>query len=173
MDIIRTLLIVVEVLVGLLLIGVILLQQSKSQGMGLAFGGGMGETLFGSRAGNVLTRITIILAIVFLGNTLVLGILFTASSGEKSLVEQAGAPASAPLPITAPSGPITPAAAPQGTSMTFDDAPAAPVAPVTTMDMEPEPTAVTIDPVVEAAAPMVEESAAPVIEAAPVEPVAP
>ena len=40
-----------------LLIGLILIQRSKNEGMGgLAMGAGMGEALFGSRAGNVLTR---------------------------------------------------------------------------------------------------------------------
>lgn len=90
MEIIRTLLIVVLALVSLMLIGIILLQRSKSEGLGLAFGSGMGETLFGSRAGNVLTRITIILGVVFLVNTLVLANLFTrreASLAERGLRE--------------------------------------------------------------------------------------
>lgn len=102
MEILRYLLIVIEVLTCLLLIGVILLQQSKSQGMGLAFGGGMGETLFGSRAGNVLTKITVTLALIFLVNTTLLGIIYT-SGEERSLVESAPAPA--PLPVApAPTG---------------------------------------------------------------------
>lgn len=96
MEILRYLLIVVEVLCCLMLIGVILLQQSKSQGMGMAFGGGMGETLFGSRAGNVLTKITVTLALIFLVNTTILGILYTTSE-DKSLVESAPLPA--PLPV--------------------------------------------------------------------------
>jgi len=66
---------VVEVICCLLLVGVILLQRSKSQGAGLAFGAGMGETLFGAQAGNVLTKTTVILAIVFLVNTTVLAML--------------------------------------------------------------------------------------------------
>ena len=86
MDVVRTLLIVVEAIISLLLIGVILLQRSKSEGLGLAFGAGMGETLFGSRAGNVLTRVTIILASLFLVNTLVLANLF--ARREASLVER-------------------------------------------------------------------------------------
>jgi preprotein translocase subunit SecG len=103
MEILRYVLIVVEVLCCLLLIGVILLQQSKSQGMGLAFGGGMGETLFGSRAGNVLTKITVTLALIFLANTTLLGIMYTTGS-EKSLVESAPAPAPLPMPGGSPAG---------------------------------------------------------------------
>ena len=69
---IKYLLIVVEVIVGLLLIGVVLLQRSKDQGLGLAFGAGMGESLFGSQAVNVLIKITIVLSCVFFLNTMFL-----------------------------------------------------------------------------------------------------
>jgi len=77
MTVLRSFLLLVEVLCSVLLISLILLQRSKSEGLGTAFGGGMGESLFGSRAGNVLTKMTVILGSVFLLNTLVLGILYT------------------------------------------------------------------------------------------------
>ena len=77
MAFLRSFLILVEVICSVLLIGLILMQRSKSEGLGTAFGGGMGESLFGSRAGNVLSKMTVILGIVFLVNTLVLGILYT------------------------------------------------------------------------------------------------
>ena len=48
MILLKTLLIVVEVLCCLLLVGLILLQRSKSEGLGLAFGAGAGEALFGA-----------------------------------------------------------------------------------------------------------------------------
>ncbi|HMO49831.1 MAG TPA: preprotein translocase subunit SecG [Kiritimatiellia bacterium] len=127
MEILRYVLIVVEVLVCLLLIGVILLQQSKSQGMGLAFGGGMGETLFGSRAGNVLTKLTVILALVFLANTTLLGILYTTKQ-ERSLVDSARAPAPAPLPVS-PTAPVgqelmtTPPQQPAAPMLSVEDVP--------------------------------------------------
>lgn len=110
MGILRILLIVVEVATSLLLIGVILLQKTKSEGLGLAFGSGMGETLFGSRAGNVLTKITVTLALVFLANTTILGVIFT-NAHETSIMDQrlstmpVSAPAaqpSAPAPMSAP-----------------------------------------------------------------------
>ena len=62
--------IVIEVVTALLLVGIILLQKSKGEGLGLAFGAGAGESLFGARAGNVLTRATVILGIVFMANSL-------------------------------------------------------------------------------------------------------
>jgi len=90
----KTLLIVVEVLSCLLLIGLILLQKSKSEGLGLAFGAGAGESLFGARAGNVLSKATVIIGIAFLANTLVLGVLFAQKN--QTLMEQAEAPAAQP-----------------------------------------------------------------------------
>jgi preprotein translocase subunit SecG len=161
MEIIKIMLIVVEVICGLLLIGVILIQPSKSQGMGMAFGGGMGETLFGSRAGNVLTKITVILGLVFLANTALLGILFT-SGDERSLIEKAAAPA--PLPVANQGGGmLAPPAEPssQGTLFpTVDEAPAAPEQSAEVMPVEiPSETVAPAAPV-DAAAP-VEETAAP------------
>ncbi len=91
MGILRVLLIVVEVFTSVLLIGVILLQKSKGEGLGLAFGAGVGESLFGSRAGNVLTRATITLAAVFVLNTAFLGVLFTRAH-ETSIIDQRTAP---------------------------------------------------------------------------------
>lgn len=108
MAIIRILLILVETVCALLLIGVILLQKSKSEGLGLAFGSGMGETLFGSRAGNVLTKVTITLGITFLVTTTLLAVM-TTGGGERSLVDErvpdmpvAAQPGPAPAPSGAP-----------------------------------------------------------------------
>jgi len=69
---------VLEVLVFILalcLIGVVVAQKSKSQGMGAGFGGGA-EDLFGSRARGMdalLSKLTIILSIIFAVLTLGLG----------------------------------------------------------------------------------------------------
>jgi preprotein translocase subunit SecG len=136
MGIIRVLLTIVEAACAILLIGVILLQKSKSEGLGMAFGSGMGETLFGSRAGNVLTKITITLGITFLVTTTLLAFMST-SSTRRSLIDERVSdtpmgPQSQPSP--APMGGIseTPAAAP-GAPLEAPSAvmpPSAPVAPV-------------------------------------------
>ncbi|VGO22939.1 preprotein translocase subunit SecG [Pontiella sulfatireligans] len=84
---IKTLFVVVEVLCCLLLIGLVLLQKSKSEGLGLAFGAGAGESLFGARAGNVLSKITVVIGVVFMASTLVLGILF--SQQDSTLMDSA------------------------------------------------------------------------------------
>jgi len=92
----KSLLIVVEVLCSLLLIGLILLQRSKSEGLGLAFGAGAGEALFGARAGNVLSKATVILGIVFMISTLMLGVMF--AQKDKALIDTLDpAPAAAPV----------------------------------------------------------------------------
>ena len=69
MNVLIILLTVVEVLVSLLLIAVILLQRGKGEGAGVSFGGAA-EAVFGAQMGNVLTKSTIVLAFVFLVNTL-------------------------------------------------------------------------------------------------------
>ncbi len=90
----KVLFIIIEVLCCLLLIGLILLQKSKSEGLGMAFGAGVGESLFGARAGNVLSKATVVLGIVFMANTLLLGILF--AQKDKSLMDQVPAVAAQP-----------------------------------------------------------------------------
>src|SRR5262245_25251502 len=63
-----TLLTIVHIVVCLFLILVVLLQAGKGGGMGIAFGGGGGsQTVFGSSgAGNFLTRLTSITAVIFM-----------------------------------------------------------------------------------------------------------
>jgi preprotein translocase subunit SecG len=107
MEIIRTLLIILEALCSLALIGLILLQKSKSEGLGLAFGGGGNDTLFGARGGNVLTKATIVIGCVFLANTLLLGILFAGSANE-SIMDDASLVV--PAPLEQPVAPIAPVA---------------------------------------------------------------
>lgn len=151
MQILKILLILVEVISCLLLIGVILIQRSRSEGMGgLAAGAGMGEQLFGSRAGNVLTRTTIILACLFMGCSTLLAVVYSTGGQEQSVIEKKAASASRtsqpitgpqqqPAPVVPPAPvPVAPApeAAPAagGTTVTIPvttpaPAPEAPVAP--------------------------------------------
>jgi preprotein translocase subunit SecG len=93
----KVLLIVIEVVSAILLIGIILIQKSKDEGLGLAFGSAMGETLFGSRAGNVLTKITVGLAVVFLINTLLIGYLMAGAAGTGSVTDRLPAQAASPV----------------------------------------------------------------------------
>lgn len=65
---------IIVVILALLIIGVVVAQKSKTQGMGAGFGGGA-EDLFGSRARGMdalLSKLTIILSVAFAICTLVL-----------------------------------------------------------------------------------------------------
>jgi preprotein translocase subunit SecG len=107
-----------EVIVCAMLLGIILIQRSKGQGMGAAFGGTMGESLFGTQMGNVLTKATVVLAVIFLVNTTVLARLNAGRWKSASLADeivseqpipvpaQPGMPALPPMP--AEMEPITP-----------------------------------------------------------------
>lgn len=150
MVIIRTLLIVFEVLVSLLLIGLVLLQKSREQGLGMAFGANVGESLFGSRAGNVLTKGTVILGSIFALNTLVLGLLYAGAaqtSAEKRLEEataqtQPAVPMGPAATTPAPGGiaPETGAAAQPGVvDLRTVAQPATPEAPVPSTGENPPP----------------------------------
>ncbi|HAL91805.1 MAG TPA: preprotein translocase subunit SecG [Verrucomicrobia bacterium] len=130
MSILISILLIVEVLAAFLLIVVILAQKSKDQGLGMAFGSGMGESLFGSRAGNVLTRMTITLSAVFMVTTILLGILFAnGKTGSGSVMDKADrqmpvAPM-APMATPQPSAPMMEGDAPIALPV---ETPAAPMA---------------------------------------------
>jgi len=109
---------VIEILVCLLLGTVVMLQKPKEGGLGVSFGGGTAEALFGAQTGNVLVNITVILGTIFLLNTIVLSRL--TSSGADSVMENVRtAPAAAQQPALPYSA---------GTSA---EAPVAPVVPLT------------------------------------------
>ena len=84
MIILKSLLLIVLVISSISLIGLILLQRSKSEGLGLAFGASTGESLFGARAGNVLSKATVFLGVVFMACALLLGVLY--AKQDKSLM---------------------------------------------------------------------------------------
>ena len=84
-------LILVEIVVCALLIVVIFMQKTKGGMGGSAFGGGAGEAIFGSRMGNVLTKSTVVLAVIFLLNTLILTVLSTQRIGVTDSVMEGAA----------------------------------------------------------------------------------
>jgi len=63
----------VQVVLGITLIVLVLLQQGKGADMGAAFGSGASGTVFGAQgAGNFMTRATAIVATLFMVNSLLL-----------------------------------------------------------------------------------------------------
>lgn len=105
-----------HILTCIFLIGVVLLQQGKSQDLASAFGGGGTQTAFGPRgSANVLSRATTILAGVFMVTSLALSIL---RPKEGSVTDQIAAPAAAQSPAAtaapSPAGAATPVPASPG-----------------------------------------------------------
>ena len=69
---------VVHLLVALAIIGLIMLQQGKGADMGASFGAGASQTLFGSSgSGNVLTKATAWLVVLFFTSSFSLALIAT------------------------------------------------------------------------------------------------
>lgn len=81
-----TVLLIIQLLVALGLIGVILLQRSEGGALGIGGGGG-GGMMSGRGAANILTRTTMILAAVFIGNSILLAILTGISADGSSVFD--------------------------------------------------------------------------------------
>ena len=109
----KILLIFLEVVLSFLLVVVILLQRSKGEGLGLAFGAEMGESIFGARASSALVKITIWLGAIFVVNTVILAAIYTKSTSTSLLsrppIEQ---PALPPAGQTVPANPMAAASIP-------------------------------------------------------------
>ncbi len=127
MGIVIVILTVLLVITALLLIGIVLIQPSKSGGGLGSMGGGITESVFGAGAGNVLTKTTVVLSTVFMVLTLVLFLLNKNRHvgvdipglpvATQTTVPAKGAtipakPAEAPAVPAAPAAPAKPAAAP-------------------------------------------------------------
>ncbi len=98
---------ILQAVVSILLIIVVLLQFGKGAEAGLFSGGG--ESLMtGSQQGNILVKITIVLSILFMGNSILLAKL-EGKKANSSLLDSE-APIARPLNSDATSAPAAPAA---------------------------------------------------------------
>jgi preprotein translocase subunit SecG len=99
------LILVLHVLACLFLIGVVLLQQGKSQDLASAFGGGGSQTAFGPRgSANLLSKATTILAGLFMLTSLSLTVLRPRGS---SILDTPAPAATASPAAAAPAAPAT------------------------------------------------------------------
>ena len=97
MDIFIIVLTVIDAMVALLLIGVVLIQQSKDGGLGGAAFGGAGASVFGGQAEGHLAKITVVLSSIFLILTLSLAVI----TGRRNSTETRLVDDNAPAAITA------------------------------------------------------------------------
>src|SRR5947207_15981891 len=102
MSLLINFLLALEVIVGLLMILVILMQRPKSEGLGAAFGGGVTENIFGAQTTNVLTTVTAWLAGIFFLLTLVLSILCAPKGTSAPAVRREMMNTKATAPTSAP-----------------------------------------------------------------------
>jgi len=94
MEIAITLLSILHVLVALLLILIVLWQRPRQEGLGVAFGSGMTDQMFGAQTTNVLQKGTVYLAVFFFLNTILIASLMasrTKSAGTSALLDEAAA----------------------------------------------------------------------------------
>ena len=110
------LLLILEIIVSVLLIGVVLLQQSEGGVLGV--GGGPSGFMTARGAGNLMTRVTWILAATFFALALILTILAGRERGASSVVDRlkvdAINPAALNQPKPRPAQPVPGQAAPAG-----------------------------------------------------------
>ena len=94
-------LLILQVLLGLSIIGLVLLQQGKGADMGAAFGAGSAGTVFGARGGgSFLTRTTAVLAAGFFLNSILLSspLVRNVQDPNASVTERVAAPQASDVP---------------------------------------------------------------------------
>jgi preprotein translocase subunit SecG len=101
----ESLIIVIHILSAVAIVGLVLIQQGKGADMGASFGSGASQTIFGSAGtGNVLTKSTTWLAVLFFITSLSLAVVARnrADAGieVESLLANPEAAAAAVLPAT-------------------------------------------------------------------------
>lgn len=81
-------LLIIHFLVAVALVAVILMQRSEGGALGM--GGGPGGMMTGRGAANLLTRTTMVLGAVFIGNSILLAILSGVDTSNQSVIDRAG-----------------------------------------------------------------------------------
>jgi preprotein translocase subunit SecG len=112
---------------------VIMMQRSKQEGLGAAFGGGFTESIWGAQTSNVLVKATVIAAAIFFTLSLTLARIYShhgkSAANQGSAIQQqllAPVPAATNAVVT----PATPApVAPSSTPTSSTSSPVAPATP--------------------------------------------
>ena len=125
---------------------VIMMQRSKQEGLGAAFGGGFTESIWGAQTSNVLVKATVWAAIIFFGCSISLARLYShraALSTEASPILQEltqPVPAKPTTPKDSAGLPVVPTATPMTPSST-NTAPAKPLSNAAPAQPTPGPAA--------------------------------
>ena len=82
-------LLIIHVLIAAALTGVILMQRSEGGALGIG-GGGPGGMMSGRGAANLLTRVTMILGALFIGNSILLAIISGLTTSSGSVLDRVG-----------------------------------------------------------------------------------
>ena len=116
---------VLQVFLAVGLIGVVLLQRSEGGGLGIGSSGGAGSFMSVRGTANFLTRVTAILAALFMITCLTLALLAKPSTAPKSIFDTPAPVSTLPAPVV-PS-PVPAAPAPVIPAVPLSEAPALPV----------------------------------------------
>ena len=114
---------------------VIMMQRSKQEGLGAAFGGGFTESVWGAQTSQVLVKATVWAALFFFILSISLARLYShratlmeqGSPVQQELLKPVNPAASATVPITSPGAPTN--SPTQAAAAPLNPAPVAPVAP--------------------------------------------
>ncbi len=115
MELLKTILVVLQIISAVGVIALVLIQQGKGADMGAAFGGGSSGGLFGAAgSANFLSRVTAVLATIFFLSTLGITLFGSTKSQNAGVLSGTSAPVAAPAaevpaPATAtPGSPVAP-----------------------------------------------------------------
>jgi preprotein translocase subunit SecG len=133
-------LLIIHVLIAAALTGVILMQRSEGGALGIG-GGGPGGMMSGRGAANLLTRMTMILGALFIGNSILLAIISGVTATSGSVIDRVGEPVtSSDLPFGDLQGLETDIPAPA------DEAPAEPAPATDDAPAQDEPSEEPTEP---------------------------
>lgn len=83
-----TVLLIIQLLVAAGLVAVILLQRSEGGALGIGGGGGGGGMMSSRGAANVLTRTTMVLGALFIGNSILLAVVASVDAEGRSVFDR-------------------------------------------------------------------------------------
>lgn len=106
-----TTLMIFQAVVSVLLIVIVLLQFGKGAEAGLMSGGGGESLMTGAQQGNILSKATVVLSILFMGNSVLLAKIQSEKAGSSLLDNEA--PVARPLNSDAQTETAAPTTAPQ------------------------------------------------------------